>query len=145
MTQQSEPLPPEWSALPNTTWTAPPPLPPPSKSRSTTAVTLDIVGTVLGWVALLLAAAGAAFISLFFVMITDSCTGGPECDLDLVEQGAGIVWIGDAAALLTALVGTVICAVKRRYMFYWPLIGVVIVVVGLWVGVSMAEAGGPQR
>ncbi|ALG84052.1 hypothetical protein ACH46_05440 [Gordonia phthalatica] len=106
---------------------------------------LDIVGAVLGWIALIAAAGMAVFYSFFFVMITDSCFGPTVCDEDRVGDGMFIVWGGALLALVTTMVGTVVCAAKGRLVFYWPLIGLAIAIVGFHFGVTTAESGGPQH
>jgi hypothetical protein len=109
-----------------------PQYPPPPRKPFSTA---DLVLTPLLGVGLLLGCAASFVYSGFAVMATDGCGGTPErCDFTLINTAYVVAWGGIALALLVALVGIIISAVKRKPMFIWPAIGLVILVAAMVVG-----------
>ena len=104
--------------------------------------TADLVLTPLFGIGLLLACAAGFVYSGFAAMATDGCGGTPErCDYGLINTAYVVAWGGIAAALLVAVVGIVIAAVRRGTMFIWPLVGGVIFVAGMVGGGFLLNAG----
>mgnify|MGYP001044975588 CR=1 FL=1 len=138
MTGQIDP-PPGWAPLPAAPWAAPPPQAPLPPRRSQTAVILDVVATVVGWGLLGLVVVGCLYFSLFFGMATDSCYTGDACREDLVGTAFITVWAGGALAVVVPLIGTIVCLIKKWYVFYWPLIGIGIMAAGMAIGVAIID------
>jgi hypothetical protein len=90
----------------------------------------NIIATVIFFVLL----AGAAFLAVvlsgFFVMATDSCgTTGTTCNTDFVAYALIVVWGGVVVALVGATVGTLVSGLRHRTTWWWPLLGVLVVLV----------------
>jgi hypothetical protein len=116
-----------------------PPYPPPQRKPFSTT---DLVLTPLFGIGLLLGCAAGFVYSGFAVMATDGCGGTPDkCDYGLINGAYVVAWGAIALAILVALVGIVVSAVKRRTMFIWPLIGGVILVAGMVAGGFLLSAG----
>jgi hypothetical protein len=112
--------------------------PPPRKPFSTT----DLVLTPLLGVGLLLGCAASFVYSGFAVMATDGCGGTPNrCDFGLINAAYVVAWGAIALAMLVAFVGIVASAVRRKTMFIWPLIGLVMLVAGMVAGGFLLSAG----
>lgn len=126
--------------LPPAYVTPPPALKPVRRLRNGV---VDAVLGVVSWLVFIVVSGGSVFFSFFFAMATDSCYGGRECDEDLVASGMFTVWAGVGAGFVIAIVGAIVCVATKRYSFYWPLIGLMFAVGGLFAGVQMADAGVP--
>ena len=130
---------PEWSPIPGA---AAPPLPthPPSvRQRNPVLLAADITGAIVGWLVLIAGAGLASFISMLFLLAPS--VYGPDVVSDRVATTAMlIVVVGSLTAVIVSLVGTVFCAARQRYVFYWPLIGLTIVGFCYLLGATMADS-----
>ena len=139
MTGQIDP-PPGWAPLPAAQWTAPPaPRAPLPTRRSQTAVILDVIATVVGWGLLGLVVVGCLYFSIFFGMAAASCDMNTACSEDRVGTAIVTVWVGGALAVAVPLIGTIVCLIKKWYVFYWPLIGIGIMAAGMAIGVAIID------
>ena len=94
---------------------------------------VDIVATVLSW----LAFAGLAVIEAVFVvalgLTAEPCqTTDAACMQELHEfdgfvLGLGVLYV---VTLLLVVIGQVWFGIRRRHVFWWPLLGMVVVLVG---------------
>jgi hypothetical protein len=104
--------------------------------------TTDLVLTPLLSGLLLLGALIGFFFSLFAGMATDGCGGMPDrCDNGLIGAAYAIAWGGIGLAVIVTVTGVAVAAVKRRLMFIWPVVGLVIFVAGMLTGGFMLNAG----
>ncbi|WP_115329642.1 hypothetical protein [Tsukamurella paurometabola] len=116
---------------------------PPAHNRSSALVLLDSVVAGVLWMVLLTGGGICAFFSLFFGMNLNGCQANRDCpQWDQVLRATWTVWGGVTLALVVALIGTIVCAVRRRYVSYWPLIGMVIVAGAMYLGVYLADQAG---
>ena len=105
--------------------------------------TADTVATTLLWIALAVVGGVGGFFSLFAVMATDRCSSGPDdpCNYTTINAAFAVAWGGLALAAVVALAGTDWAVSKRTTKFFWPLIGLVLVVLALGVGAVLLNAG----
>jgi hypothetical protein len=104
--------------------------------------TVDLVLTPLLGVALLLGSAATFAFSGFAVMATDGCGGTPErCDFSTINTAYVVAWGGIALALVVGVLGIIIAAVKRKPMFIWPAVGLVILVAAAVIGGYLLNVG----
>ncbi|WP_248488946.1 hypothetical protein [Tsukamurella sp. PLM1] len=114
-----------------------------ARTRSTASWVLDIIAGCTFWAVLSLLGMCAVYFSFFFAMAADGCYSATRCPHEeLIGTGMVTVWGGVAAALLIALVGSLVSLVRRRCFWYWPLLGIPIVVVATWIGTELANRGG---
>lgn len=107
----------------------------------------DVVDGAIGaiaWVAFLVVGSCSVFFSLLFGMATDACFTGTACNEDLVLPAMIVVWAGTTVAFLVASVGTTVGRALGRYSFYWPIVAIGITIIGLIIGLNIADAAGPQ-
>lgn len=118
--------------------------PPEPRRRSTTAVVVDIVVASVLWGVLLLGSGIAVFYAvMYFTWGLDGCvTGRPCAARDQAEHAVYLVCLGVAVAGVIAAVGTLTCALLRRAVWCWPLIGLLIAGGATWWGVRIAQAAG---
>jgi hypothetical protein len=110
----------------------PTPPPPPAGKRPFT--TLDLVLTPVLSVLLLVLCGLALVMSMFAAMGMDSCGINHECSATLIGLAYACAWGGIGTAVLVALVGVLVSAVKRKTMFGWPIAGIGVLVLGTVVG-----------
>lgn len=119
---------------------------PPAPARRHRSVTSWVVDLVVGgalWAALALVSIGAVYMSIFFVMAGDGCYSAEACpEQELIGTGIVTVWAGAAFALVIALVGSIVSLIRRRCLWYWPLVGIPVVVLATWIGAELASRGG---
>ncbi|WP_273733873.1 hypothetical protein [Mycolicibacterium septicum] len=114
--------------------------PQPAGGRSTVGTTVTVISIVLTialWIAAVLGAAAAAWLSLFFAMSTDTChaTCGPTPYDDLVYPTT-FGWIG--GGLAAGLVGSIVMVFfTRRWLWVWPVLSIVCTVVGFLMGLDL--------
>ena len=113
------------------------------RPRPTGAVVADAVASCLLWIAFVIVSLIAVYFSFFFAMAGDSCFSDTDCpEQHLISTGMFTVWAGVAATGLLVLIGTIVSICKRWYAFYWPLLGIPLVIVCVYVGVELANRGG---
>ncbi len=121
----------------------PPPFAAGPRRRSAASWVVDIVVGGTLWAALSVVGMCAVYFSFFFAMAADACYSDAQCpQQDLIGVGMVTVWVGTAVALLVAFVGTLVSLLRKRYFWYWPLIGVPIVIAATWIGMELANRGG---
>lgn len=121
---------------------APPaPRPVPSAPRNEAGVIVDVVLGSLLWVALLLCGAAAVFISFLFALAGSGCYSGRCAQDGLIVTAMITVWVGTGLAGVIALAGTITCICLRKYFSYWPLIGILVVILCTGVGVVLTDRG----
>ena len=114
------------------------PGPPPKKPFST----VDLVLTPLLAGGLLFGSVAGFYFSLFAGMATDVCGGTPDrCNDGLIGTAYAVAWGGIALAVLITGVGISIAAIRRKTMFVWPIVGLVVFVVGMVAGGFLLNAG----
>jgi len=111
-------------------------VPPTRKGRSP----VDVVVTVLLFAVLVLAALASFYVSLYFAMATDGCYSDSDCNEDLLGPAYAFAWGGIFVGFVGAIVGTVVAACTRIWMWIWPLLGTIVIVVTFLIGLSFADA-----
>jgi hypothetical protein len=101
--------------------------------------TADIVFTAVMCVLTAVAALGSVWFSLSFVMATDSCFAD-KCDTSRLMWAYLVTWGGAGAAVLLAVVGTVIAANRATRMWVWPTLGLFLVIAALAGGAQVAAS-----
>jgi hypothetical protein len=114
------------------------PMPPPKKPFST----VDLVLTPLLSGLLLFGSFVGFSFSLFAGMATDACGGTPDrCNDGLIGGAYVVAWGGIGLAVTVTITGISFAAVKRKPMFIWPIVGLVVLVAGMVAGGFMLNAG----
>lgn len=113
--------------------------------RNSALVVVDAV--VTGVVASFLVLEGGLtmfYAVMYFASGVDGCTGGMPCaERDRAELAILVLCVGVVGSWIVAAAGTVTCAVRRRFAWYWPLLGLLIASTATWWGFRMAiDAGG---
>jgi hypothetical protein len=104
--------------------------------------TVDLVLTPLLSGLLLVGSIVGFSFSLFAGMATDVCGGTPDrCNDGLIGGAYVTAWGGVGLAVIVAIVGITVAAVKRKPMFIWPIVGLVVFVAAMVVGGFMLNAG----
>ena len=100
--------------------------------------TANLVTTILLFALLLGAGLLAVVLSGFFVMGTDSC-GSTEagCNTDPLFYAFVVVWGGVGLAVVGATIGTVVSGVRHRPTWFWPLLGLGVVLVSFIGGLVL--------
>ncbi|MFF3221593.1 hypothetical protein ACFYV7_02255 [Nocardia suismassiliense] len=80
----------------------------------------------------------AAYFTVFFAFVTDSC-GPNNCRDGYLGAAFLVSWGGTALALLGALIMIIVAAVKRWYMWYWPVLAALMIVASFLGGVALAS------
>lgn len=101
---------------------------------------LDVtLGIVLYFVALVLAAC-SAYATIFFAFAADSCSyGGKSCDY--VGSGMGASWGGAGLGVLVGAVMLPIAAWRRRPLWIWGVVPLILVIGGFLIGYRIVSAG----
>lgn len=118
-----------------------PPHPWAPPARRPRLATWDVICTAILSAVLLMVAAGAAWLSLFFAFAADKCPSD-GCQPVPYRVDAFIypvTWGGIGLALLIGAVGPFLSAWRRWRMFFWPLIAIGIVIAGLMAGFAMTS------
>jgi cytochrome bd-type quinol oxidase subunit 2 len=100
--------------------------------------TVDITLTAILSVVAGLAAFGTVGFSFFFVMAADSCN--EHCAYDALNAAYIVTWGGVAVAVLLAVAGVIVAAVRGWLMWIWPAVALLLIVVALGIGVHLANA-----
>lgn len=101
----------------------------------------DLIASAVLFVALCVAALGAFYASAFFVMATDSCFSA--CDTTMLTIAYAVTWACLGAGVLGAPLGAAFFGRRWFPMFVWPLLGVVVVVLGVLMGSTLAAGVSP--
>ncbi|OMC30581.1 hypothetical protein A5740_16305 [Mycobacterium sp. GA-1841] len=98
---------------------------------------LSLILTIALWVAAVLGAAAAVWMSLFFGMATDTChaTCGPTPYDDQVYPTTW-GWIG--GGLAAGVVGSIVMVFfTRRWLWVWPVVSIACTVIGFFLGLDL--------
>ncbi|MCV7408259.1 hypothetical protein AWC05_04375 [Mycobacterium florentinum] len=109
--------------------------PPQQRQRSTT----DSIATVAMFVLAAIAGALSITFSFFFVMATDSCAG-KNCDTSALDWAYAVTWGGVGIAAVVAVGGIIVAAARKRVMWVWPTIALVLIVVAGVIGSQLANS-----
>ncbi|MGY1945831.1 hypothetical protein [Nocardia asiatica] len=93
------------------------------------AVVLFCVAAVLGL--------AAAYFTVFFAFATDPC-GPDDCRTGYLGWAFAVSWGGTALAIVGATGMLILAAVKRWYMWYWPVLAIVLIVASFGGGLALA-------
>ncbi|MEU1547562.1 hypothetical protein [Nocardia sp. NPDC005745] len=94
------------------------------------AVVLYCVAAVLGL--------AAAYFTVFFAFATDPC-GPDNCRTDYLGWAFVVSWGGTAFAVVGVTGMLILAAVKRWYMWYWPVLAIVLIVASFGGGLALAS------
>ena len=101
----------------------------------------SVVDITLTWILSViagLAAFGTIGFSFFFVMATDSCN--EHCAYDALNAAYIVTWGGVGAAVVLAVAGVIVAAVRGWLMWIWPALALLLILVALGIGVHLANA-----
>ncbi|MGK8521176.1 hypothetical protein ACRS6B_06265 [Nocardia asteroides] len=100
--------------------------------------TWDVVlAVVLYGVAVILGPA-AAYFTVFFAFATDPC-GPDDCRTGYLGWAFVVSWGGTAFAIVGATVMLIVAAVRRWYLWYWPVLAIVLTVASFGGGLALAS------
>lgn len=85
----------------------------------------------------------AAYFTVFFAFATDPCSPN-KCREGYLVAAFAVSWGGTALALLGSLVMIIVAAVKRWYMWYWPVLAMVLIVATFVGGAVLASEVYPR-
>lgn len=94
-----------------------------------TSITFGIAG---------IAGAGAFMYSLFFAMVTDSCS--TQCDTGPLLWAYVVAWGGILSGAIVAIVGVTAASNRGRIMWIWPVLALIPIAVGMVGGVVLADS-----
>jgi cytochrome bd-type quinol oxidase subunit 2 len=98
---------------------------------------VDITLTSILCVVATLAALGTIGFSFFFVMATDSCN--EHCDTETLNAAYLVTWGGVGLAVLIAMSGVIVAAVRGWLMWIWPALALLLTLVALGIGLHLAD------
>ncbi|ORM26955.1 hypothetical protein [Williamsia sp. 1135] len=110
----------------------------PVRPPRTTNQVVDIVMTVVMLVVQGLAFLISVYISFFFGMATDSCSG--ECNTAPLDAAFVVTDGGGLATLALAIIVSIVLLVRRRLAFWVPLVGIAIQIALVIVGAHLASS-----
>ncbi|GBG36682.1 hypothetical protein [Mycobacterium montefiorense] len=116
------------------------PQPPQHKQRSTG----DTIATVIMFVLAAIAGVLSISFSFFFVMATDPCSNN-NCDTSALDWAYAVTWGGVGVAALIAVGGIIIAASRKRLMWVWPTIALVLILVAVMIGAQLADSVVPRH
>ena len=111
----------------------------PLAPRQGRVATWDVICSAVLWAILFIAAAVAAWLSLFFAFASDACPtdGCQPVPFHIDAFIYPVTWGGIGIALLLATAGSLVSVWRRWYMFFWPLIGIGTVMTSFLAGFAM--------
>ncbi|MFI6042159.1 hypothetical protein ACIA8C_11025 [Nocardia sp. NPDC051321] len=130
-TQQSQQSPP--SPQQSQPWPQPPQQSPQPQQR-----TWDLVLAIVLYSGAALLGLVAAYATCFFAFAADSC-GANNCNDSYLGAAFIVSWGGTALALVGALIMIIVAAMKRWYMWYWPVLAAIMIVGSFAAGVALAS------
>lgn len=111
---------------------------PPMVERRSGCRIADRVATVTGLVLVVSAALGSLWFSTVFGIAADICVPG-ACDDSILVWAYLVTWGGAGVGVILAVVGTVVATRRARPRWPWPTVALILVVVSLVVGSSLAD------
>ncbi len=112
-------------------------------SQSNQRSTGDTIATVIMFVLAAIAGALSVSFSFFFVMATDSCSD--NCDTSGLGWAYAVTWGGVGVAAIIAVGGIIIAAARKRVMWVWPTIALVLIIVAVVIGALFANSVVPHH
>lgn len=106
----------------------------------------DLISTVAVSIVLVVGAAMAAWISLYYGYARDSCLTAdcPPAPLRTDTWFYPVTWAGTLSALVVAAIGPVVSLRWHRPMWIWPVIGIGVVIASYAVGFAVTEFAEPR-
>ncbi|WP_327110938.1 hypothetical protein OHB12_24320 [Nocardia sp. NBC_01730] len=101
------------------------------------ARTWDLVLAVLLYCGAAVLGLVAAYFTLFFAFATDPCTQD-NCRTEYLTWAFVVSWGGTALALLGSLALLVVAAVKRWYLWFWPVSAILLIIGSFFGGAALA-------
>lgn len=101
--------------------------------------TVDLVISIVLMVLLVLLSAATSFVSLFVMMLTDSCSDG-SCDTDGVGLGLGVTLAGPWVVTAVGITATIIFLLRRKLAFGIPIVAGVLAFSVFWYGLNLVES-----
>lgn len=99
--------------------------------------TWDLVLTIVLYSCAAVLGMLAAYATIFFAFAADAC-GTNNCNDGYLGAAFIVSWGGTALALVGSLVMIVVAGLKRWYMWYWPVLAVLLIVASFAGGVALA-------
>lgn len=106
--------------------------------QSQTQRTWDLVLAIVLYSGAALLGLVAAYATCFFAFAADSC-GANNCNDSYLGAAFIVSWGGTAVALVGSLVMIIVAAMKRWYMWYWPILAGILIVASFAGGVALAS------
>jgi uncharacterized BrkB/YihY/UPF0761 family membrane protein len=117
-----------------------PHLAPQQKQRSTS----DVIATIATALLAVIAGFLALSLSIFFPMAADPC-GSNNCNTDAIGWGYLVTWVGVGVAAIVAIGGIVLAALRRRRMWVWPTVALVLIIVATVIGSLLVGSVTPHH
>jgi uncharacterized BrkB/YihY/UPF0761 family membrane protein len=117
-----------------------PDFPTQQKQRSTA----DVIATVATLLLAVIAGVLSLSFSIFFPMAADPC-GSNNCNTDAIGWGYLVTWVGVGLAAIVAIGGTLFAALRRRLMWVWPTVALVLIIVATVIGSLLAGSVTPHH
>ena len=117
-----------------------PDFPPQQKQRSTA----DVIATVATLLLAVIAGVLSLSFSMFFAMAADPC-GSNNCNTEAIGWAYLITWGGVGVAAIVAIGGTLFAALRRRLMWVWPTVALVLIIVATGIGTLLAGSVTPHH
>ncbi|WP_174190170.1 hypothetical protein [Nocardia barduliensis] len=99
--------------------------------------TWDVVLAVVLYCVAAVLALAAAYFTVFFAFASDPC-GPDNCRTDYLGWAFVVSWGGTAFAIVGVTGMLILAAVKRWYMWYWPVLAIVLIVASFCGGLALA-------
>ncbi|MET9328117.1 hypothetical protein [Tsukamurella sp. NPDC003166] len=117
------------------------------RRRRTGVLIADLVVATVLWGLLVLAGGLAMFFAvMYFSASVPGCVARNPCAArEQAENAVVVLSAGVLGGWTVAGVGSAACAVVRRSVWYWPLLGILIASAGTWWGFREVIAAGGFR
>ncbi|WP_040871171.1 hypothetical protein [Nocardia exalbida] len=115
-----------------------PPVPARPAAGQRAARTWDVVLAVVLYCVAAVLGLAAAYFTVFFALATDPC-GLDNCRTDYLGWAFVVSWGGTAFAIVGVTGMLILAAVKRWYMWYWPVLAIVLIVASFGGGLALAS------
>jgi hypothetical protein len=112
-------------------------------SQSNRRSTGDTIATVIMFALAAIAGALSVSFSFFFVMATDSCSH--NCDTSGLDWAYAVTWGGVGVAAIIAVGGIIIAAARKRVMWVWPGVALMLIIVAVVTGALLANSVTPHH
>ncbi|CAM3089488.1 hypothetical protein DFJ75_3916 [Williamsia muralis] len=123
--------------------TYPHPTPIPAIPPRSPGLVADIIATLCLLALQVLVLVGSVYMSLFFVMATDSCYAD-RCDTDNLLWAYVVADGGGVAAVVVSTIAATILMVRRRVAFWVPVVGLILQIFTFALGAGLASSVVPS-